>query len=112
VRFGLDAVGTAARAIKAGEAELIVAGGVESMSRAPFVMGKAEQAFSRAAEVYDTTIGWRFVNKALDKQYGTESMMETAENIAREQKHQPRRPGCLCPLEPGKGSQSATDQAF
>lgn len=83
---GMDAIGTAARAIKAGEAELIVAGGVESMSRAPFVMGKAEQAFSRAAEVYDTTIGWRFVNKALDKQYGTESMMETAENIAREQK--------------------------
>jgi acetyl-CoA acyltransferase len=82
---GMDAIGTAARAIKAGEAELIVAGGVESMSRAPFVMGKAEQAFSRAAEVYDTTIGWRFVNKALDKQYGTESMMETAENIAREQ---------------------------
>lgn len=82
---GMDAIGTAARAIKAGEAELIVAGGVESMSRAPFVMGKAEQAFSRAAEVYDTTIGWRFVNKALNKQYGTESMMETAENIAREQ---------------------------
>jgi acetyl-CoA acyltransferase len=82
---GMDAIGTAARAIKAGEAELIVAGGVESMSRAPFVMGKAEQAFSRAAEVYDTTIGWRFVNKALDKKYGTESMMETAENIAREQ---------------------------
>jgi acetyl-CoA acyltransferase len=83
---GMDAIGTAARAIKAGEAELIVAGGVESMSRAPFVMGKAEQAFSRDATVYDTTIGWRFVNKALDKQYGTESMMETAENIARDQK--------------------------
>ncbi len=81
---GLDAVGTAARAIKAGEAELIVAGGVESMSRAPFVMGKADQAFARDATIYDTTIGWRFVNKKLDKQYGTESMMETAENIARE----------------------------
>lgn len=79
---GMDAVGTAARAIKAGEAELIVAGGVESMSRSPFVMGKATEAFSRSAEIYDTTIGWRFINKQLNKMYGTESMMETAENIA------------------------------
>lgn len=79
---GMDAVGTAARAIKAGEAELIVAGGVESMSRSPFVMGKATEAFSRSAEIYDTTIGWRFINKKLNKMYGTESMMETAENIA------------------------------
>lgn len=79
---GMDAVGTAARAIKAGEAELIVAGGVESMSRSPFVMGKATEAFSRSAEIYDTTIGWRFINKELNKMYGTESMMETAENIA------------------------------
>ncbi len=79
---GLDAVGTAARAIKCGEAEVIIAGGVESMSRAPFVMGKATSAFSRNAEVYDTTIGWRFVNKAMHKQYGTHSMPETAENVA------------------------------
>lgn len=79
---GMDAIGTAARAIKAGEAEIIIAGGVESMSRAPFVMGKAESAFSRSQEFYDTTIGWRFINKTLDKKYGTESMMQTAENIA------------------------------
>jgi 3-oxoadipyl-CoA thiolase len=79
---GLDAIGSAARAIRTGEAELILAGGVESMSRAPFVMGKADTAFSRAAEVYDTTIGWRFVNRAMHKAYGTDSMPETAENVA------------------------------
>ena len=79
---GMDAVGTAARAIKSGEAELIFAGGVESMSRAPFVMGKAEQAYGRAPELFDTTLGWRFINKTLDRLYGTESMMQTAENIA------------------------------
>lgn len=79
---GMDAVGTAARAIKAGEADLIFAGGVESMSRAPFVMAKSEQAFARAPELYDTTLGWRFTNKTLDEIYGTESMMQTAENIA------------------------------
>ncbi|GIK99266.1 MAG: beta-ketoadipyl CoA thiolase [Alphaproteobacteria bacterium] len=79
---GLDAVGTAARAIRAGEAELIVAGGVESMSRAPFVMGKAEQPFARTAEIFDTTIGWRFVNPAMKAQYGVDSMPETAENVA------------------------------
>jgi 3-oxoadipyl-CoA thiolase len=79
---GLDAVGTAARAIKAGEAELMIAGGVESMSRAPFVMPKAESAFSRANAVYDTTIGWRFVNKLMKEQYGVDSMPETAENVA------------------------------
>ncbi|MBG0782476.1 MAG: 3-oxoadipyl-CoA thiolase [Bacteroidales bacterium] len=79
---GMDAVGTAARAIKAGEAELIFAGGVESMSRAPFVMGKSEIAFERAPELFDTTLGWRFINPVLDKIYGTESMMQTAENIA------------------------------
>lgn len=79
---GLDAIGSAARAVKAGEADLILAGGVESMSRAPFVMGKADNAFSRAAEIYDTTIGWRFVNKAMHKAFGTDSMPETAENVA------------------------------
>ena len=79
---GLDAVGTAARAIKAGEASMIIAGGVESMSRAPFVMPKAETAFSRTNTVYDTTIGWRFVNKAMKAQYGVDSMPETAENVA------------------------------
>ncbi|NVO07622.1 MAG: acetyl-CoA C-acyltransferase, partial [Rhodoferax sp.] len=79
---GLDAVGTAARAIKAGEAGLMIAGGVESMSRAPFVMPKAESAFSRSNAVYDTTIGWRFVNKLMKAQYGVDSMPETAENVA------------------------------
>ena len=79
---GMDAVGTAARAIKSGEAQLMIAGGVESMSRAPFVMPKAESAFSRANAVYDTTIGWRFVNKLMKQQYGVDSMPETAENVA------------------------------
>jgi 3-oxoadipyl-CoA thiolase len=79
---GLDAVGMAARAIKSGEAEFCVAGGVESMSRAPFVQGKATEAFSRAVEVFDTTIGWRFVNALMKQQYGVDSMPETAENVA------------------------------
>ncbi|MBY5893958.1 3-oxoadipyl-CoA thiolase (plasmid) [Rhizobium ruizarguesonis] len=79
---GMDAVITAARAIRADEAELMVAGGVESMSRAPFVMPKAETAFSRAAEIHDTTIGWRFVNPLMKKQYGVDSMPETGENVA------------------------------
>ncbi len=79
---GMDAVGTAARAIKSGEANLIIAGGAESMSRAPFVMPKATSAFSRHAEIYDTTIGWRFPNPLMKKHYGTESMPETAENVA------------------------------
>jgi 3-oxoadipyl-CoA thiolase len=79
---GMDAVLTAARAIAAGEAGLMIAGGVESMSRAPFVMPKAESAFSRANAVYDTTIGWRFVNKLMKAQYGVDSMPETAENVA------------------------------
>ena len=83
---GLDAVGTAARAIKAGEAQLMIAGGVESMSRAPFVMPKAESAFSRANAVYDTTIGWRFVNKLMKERYGVDSMPETAENVATDYK--------------------------
>ena len=79
---GLDAIGTAARAIKAEEATLMIAGGVESMSRAPFVSPKAESAFSRANAVYDTTIGWRFINKLMKAQYGVDSMPETAENVA------------------------------
>jgi 3-oxoadipyl-CoA thiolase len=79
---GLDALGSAARAIKAGEAELMIAGGVESMSRAPFVMPKAETAFSRSNAVHDTTIGWRFVNPLMKQQYGVDSMPETAENVA------------------------------
>jgi 3-oxoadipyl-CoA thiolase len=81
---GLDAVGTAARAIRAGEAELVIAGGVESMTRAPFVMPKAAEAFARQAEVYDTTIGWRFVNPVIRAQYGVDSMPDTAENVAEE----------------------------
>jgi acetyl-CoA acyltransferase len=83
---GLDAVSIAARAIKTGEAELMIAGGVESMSRAPFVMGKAETAFSREAQIYDTTIGWRFVNPVMKQLHGIDSMPETAENVAAEHK--------------------------
>ncbi|MBE1208189.1 thiolase family protein, partial [Aminobacter carboxidus] len=79
---GMDALIAAARAIKAGEAELMIAGGVESMSRAPFVMPKADSAFSRHAEIHDTTIGWRFVNPLMKKQYGVDSMPETGENVA------------------------------
>ena len=82
----MEAVSVAARAIKSGEAELVIAGGVESMSRAPFVMGKSETAFSRAAKIEDTTIGWRFVNPAMKAMYGTDSMPETAENVAEEWK--------------------------
>jgi acetyl-CoA acyltransferase len=81
---GMDAIGTAARAIKAGETELMIGGGVESMSRAPFVMPKADSAFSRSNAVYDTTIGWRFVNKLMKQQYGVDSMPETADNVAAE----------------------------
>ena len=81
---GLDAVGSAARAIKSGEAGLMIAGGVESMSRAPFVMGKADSAFSRAMKLEDTTMGWRFINALMKAQYGVDSMPETAENVARE----------------------------
>jgi 3-oxoadipyl-CoA thiolase len=81
---GMDAVGTAARAIACGEAEFIIAGGVESMSRAPFVMGKASAAFDRSAEIYDTTLGWRFVNPKMRTMYGTDSMPETGENVARD----------------------------
>ena len=79
---GMDAVGSASRAIKAGEVDLAIAGGVESMSRAPFVLGKSTSAFSRNAEMFDTTIGWRFVNKLMKQQYGIDSMPETAENVA------------------------------
>jgi 3-oxoadipyl-CoA thiolase len=81
---GLDAVGTAARAIRAGEMEFAIAGGVESMTRAPFVQGKAQEAFSRSAEIFDTTIGWRFVNPLMKSQYGVDSMPETGENVAEE----------------------------
>ncbi len=81
---GLEAVGTAARAIRAGEMDLAIAGGVESMTRAPFVQGKAQEAFSRHAEIYDTTIGWRFINPVLKQQYGVDSMPETGENVAEE----------------------------
>ncbi|MEA3120314.1 MAG: acetyl-CoA acyltransferase [Paraburkholderia sp.] len=81
---GMDAVGTAARALKANEARLVIAGGVENMTRAPFVMPKATTAFARQTEIYDTTIGWRFVNPILKEQYGIDSMPETAENVARQ----------------------------
>jgi len=81
---GMNAVGMAANAIQSGQAELLIAGGVESMSRAPFVVAKSDRAFARNAEMYDTTLGWRFVNKALEKLYGTDSMAQTAENVAAE----------------------------
>src|SRR3954462_14375456 len=81
---GLNAVGDAARAIRAGEIEFAIAGGVESMTRAPFVMGKAGEAFSRSAELQDTTIGWRFINPLMKQQYGVDSMPETGENVAEE----------------------------
>ncbi|MDB5730088.1 MAG: beta-ketoadipyl CoA thiolase, partial [Noviherbaspirillum sp.] len=83
---GMDAVGTAARAIKSGETGLMIAGGVESMTRAPFVMGKADSAFSRNAAIFDTTIGWRFVNPQMKKLYGVDAMPETAENVATDYK--------------------------
>ncbi len=83
---GLDALGTAARAIKSGEATMMIAGGVESMSRAPYVMGKADSAFSRSTQMFDTTIGWRFVNKLMKEKYGVDSMPETAENVATDYK--------------------------
>jgi acetyl-CoA acyltransferase len=79
---GMDAIGTAARAIRSGDAGLMIAGGVESMTRAPFVMGKADAAFARQAAIYDTTIGWRFPNPLMQRLYGTDSMPETAENVA------------------------------
>ena len=81
---GLDAVGSAGRAIRAGEIDFAIAGGVESMTRAPFVMGKATEAFSRAADIYDTTIGWRFINPLMKAQYGVDAMPETGENVAEE----------------------------
>jgi 3-oxoadipyl-CoA thiolase len=81
---GMEAVGTAARAIRAGEMDLAIAGGVESMTRAPFVQGKSEEAFSRKAEIFDTTIGWRFINPLMKAQYGVDSMPETGENVAEE----------------------------
>ena len=92
---GLDAVGTAARAIRAGEIDFAIAGGVESMTRAPFVQGKAQEAFPRTAEIYDTTIGWRFINPLMKAQYGVDSMPETGENVAEEFQVTPRRPGRL-----------------
>lgn len=81
---GMEAIGVAARMIRTGDAEIVIAGGVESMTRSPFVMGKAGEAFSRSADIYDTTIGWRFVNKKMEQLYGVDSMMQTAENLAEE----------------------------
>ncbi len=100
---GLDAVGTAARAIKSGEATLMIAGGVESMSRAPFVMPKAETAFGRANAVYDTTIGWRFINKLMREKYGVDAMPETAEKRGDRLQRQPRRPGQDGAEQPAQG---------
>ena len=108
---GLDAVGTAARAIKAGEAELMIAGGVESMSRAPFVMPKAESAFSRSNAVYDTTIGWRFVNPLMKEQYGVDSMPETAENVAADFRHRARGAGPHGAGQPAKARGGAAGAA-
>ena len=97
---GLDALAGVARAIRTGEVQLVMAGGVESMSRAPFVMPKADSAFSRHAEVHDTTIGWRFVNPRLKERYGTDSMPETGENVAAQYRRHARRPGPLCAAQP------------
>ena len=101
---GMDAIGIAARAIKSGEQDLLIAGGVESMSRAPFVMGKATTAFSRNAETFDTTIGWRFVNHAMQEQYGVDSMPETAENVAEEFKISREDQDAFRRVEPDKSS--------
>ena len=92
---GLNAVGAAARAIRSGEIDFAIAGGVESMTRAPFVMGKAAEAFQRTAEMYDTTIGWRFINPLMKAQYGVDSMPETGENVAEEYQVSRAGPGRL-----------------
>ena len=94
----------------AGEAELMIAGGVESMTRAPFVMPKAETAFSRNAEIYDTTIGWRFVNPLMKQQYGVDSMPETGENVAEDYQRQPRRPGRLRAAQPAARGRGASQR--
>jgi acetyl-CoA acyltransferase len=104
---GMDAVLTASRIIRSGEAELVIAGGVESMSRAPFVMPKADTAFSRNAEIYDTTIGWRFVNPVLKAQYGVDSMPETGENVAEDFGISRAGPGRLCAQKPDPCGQCA-----
>ncbi len=104
---GLDAVGSAARAIKTGEAHLMLAGGVESMTRAPFVMGKATEAFSRSAEVYDTTIGWRFVNKLMQKAYGTEFDAGNRGKRRRGIPDLPRRSGQIRLQQPAEGEKGA-----
>jgi acetyl-CoA acyltransferase len=101
---GMDAVGTAARAIKAGECGLMIAGGVENMSRAPFVMPKATSAFARNAEIYDTTIGWRFVNASMKAQYGVDSMPETAENVAADFKISREAQDCFALLSQQKAA--------
>ena len=118
---GMDAVITAARAIRAGEGELYIAGGVESMSRAPFVLPKAETAFSRNAEIYDTTIGWRFVNPLMKQQYGIDSMPDTGENVAED--YMVSRPdqdafalrsqqrGCRCSLHSGERSSTRSSRS-
>jgi acetyl-CoA C-acetyltransferase len=108
---GLDAVGSAARAIKAGEAGLMIAGGVESMSRAPFVMPKAESAFSRSNAVYDTTIGWRFVNALMKAQYGVDSMPETAENVATDWRIEREAQDCMA-LASQKKAVAAQQRGF
>ena len=104
---GMDAVGTAARAIRAGEAELIIAGGVEIMTRAPFVMGKAESAFSRNAAIYDTTIGWRFVNPLMKEQYGIDSMPETGRKRRRRVQASAARTRTPSPLRAAQGGGGA-----
>jgi 3-oxoadipyl-CoA thiolase len=104
---GLDAVGAAARAIRSGDIDLAIAGGVESMSRAPFVLGKAAEAFQRSAEIYDTTIGWRFINPLMKDLCGVDSMPETGENVAEEFSDAPT--GCVrAPLAAADGEQSRT----
>ena len=108
----MDAVGSAARAIRSGEADLIIAGGVESMSRAPFVMAKADAAFSRTVKVEDTTIGWRFVNPLMKARYGIDSMPETAENVAAEFKIARADQDALCVAQPAALRQGARRGLF
>ncbi len=108
---GLDAVASAARSIIAGDNEIVIAGGVESMSRAPFVMPKATGAFSRQAEIYDTTIGWRFVNPVLQAQYGIDSMPETAENVAADFGDLPRGSGSVRAAQSAARGQGAGERA-
>ena len=108
---GLEAIAVAARAIKAGEGDFYIAGGVENMSRSPFVMPKAESAFTRSAEIHDTTIGWRFVNPRMEAAFGVDPLGVTAENVAERVRISPRRSGCLRPAQSAEGGTGAGERS-